>query len=121
MLRMALDAPWYVAYTTVHRDIQLPFVTDALHKTYSLYHLTLTDHLNLLLRHIPKHMPPARQTTPTYMYIVQPILHNYTVFIYTIKLTYDKKKISPYYKRYILGQYAGKPRKIISFVLSPIL
>jgi hypothetical protein len=62
ILRMALNAPWYVRNTTIHKDIQLPFVTETLHNSYSRHHstLTLTDHPNPLIRNIPQNRPPPR-------------------------------------------------------------
>jgi hypothetical protein len=44
ILRMGLCAPWYVRNTTIHKDIQLPFVTETLHYSYSRHHSTLTGH-----------------------------------------------------------------------------
>ena len=58
---MALDAPWYVRNTTIHRDIRLPFVTETLHKIYSRHLFRLTDHPNPFLRYNLQNMPPARQ------------------------------------------------------------
>ena len=58
---MAIDAPWYVKNTTIHRDIKLPFVKDTLRKTYSQHHFTLTVHPNPLIRQIPLNMPLAIQ------------------------------------------------------------
>ena len=54
LLRMAIDAPWYIKYTTIHRDIKLPFVKETLRKTYSRQHSTLTVHP---IRQIPFNMP----------------------------------------------------------------
>jgi hypothetical protein len=60
ILRMALNAPWYIRNTTIHKDIQLPFVIETLHKSYSRHHSSLTDHPNPIIRHIPQNMPPPR-------------------------------------------------------------
>jgi hypothetical protein len=60
ILRMALNAPWYVRNTTINKDIKLPFVTETLHNSYSRHHSTLTDHPNPLIRRIPQNMPPPR-------------------------------------------------------------
>ena len=53
ILRMAIDTPWYVKNTTIHRDIKLSFFKDTLRKTYSRHHSALSVHPNPLIRHIP--------------------------------------------------------------------
>ena len=61
ILRMAIDAPWFVKNTTIHQDIKLPIVKDTLRQTYSRHHSTLTVHPNPLIRQIPLNMPLAIQ------------------------------------------------------------
>jgi hypothetical protein len=55
---MSLDAPWYVRNTTIHKYMQLPFVTETLRNSFSRLHSTLTDHPKPFIRHIPQNMPP---------------------------------------------------------------
>jgi hypothetical protein len=61
ILKMVINAPWYVRNTAIHKDMKILFVTQTLHNTYSRHHSTLILHPNPLISNIPQHMPPDRQ------------------------------------------------------------
>jgi hypothetical protein len=61
ILRMVINAPWYVRNTTIHKDMKIPFVTQTLHNTYLRHHTTLIIHPNPLISNIPQHMQPDRR------------------------------------------------------------
>ena len=49
ILRMVIDAPWYVRNTTIHKDSKMPSVSEILHIKYSRHHSTLMRHPNPLI------------------------------------------------------------------------
>jgi hypothetical protein len=61
ILRMVINAPWYVRNTTVHKDMRIPFVAQTPHTTYLRHHSTLILHPNPLISNTPQHMPPEGQ------------------------------------------------------------
>jgi hypothetical protein len=46
VLRSITNAPWYVSNHTLHRDLQIPFVTEEIKKYSTIYHSRLIRHEN---------------------------------------------------------------------------
>jgi hypothetical protein len=47
---MIVDAPRYVSNATLHADLGISYVQDAIHQKYNKHHTTLETHENLLLK-----------------------------------------------------------------------
>jgi hypothetical protein len=47
---MIVDAPWYVSNATLHADLGISYVQDAIHQKCNKYHTTLETHENPLLK-----------------------------------------------------------------------
>jgi hypothetical protein len=50
ILRMIVDAPWYVSNATLHADLGISYVQDAIHQKCNKYHATLETHESPLLK-----------------------------------------------------------------------
>lgn len=48
VLRMVVDAPWYVTNETIHRDLQIPYVKEEIQNSAKRYNARLTVHPNVL-------------------------------------------------------------------------
>jgi hypothetical protein len=46
VLRSITNAPWYVSKLTLHKDLQIPFVTEEINKYSTIYHSRLIQHEN---------------------------------------------------------------------------
>jgi hypothetical protein len=47
---MIVDAPWYVSNATLHADLGISYVQDAIHQKRNKHHTTLETQENLLLK-----------------------------------------------------------------------
>jgi hypothetical protein len=47
---MIVDAPWYVSNATLHADLGISQVQDAVHQKFNKHHTTLETHENPLLK-----------------------------------------------------------------------
>jgi hypothetical protein len=47
---MIVDAPWYVSNATLHADLGISYVQDAIHQKCNKHHITLETHENPLLK-----------------------------------------------------------------------
>jgi hypothetical protein len=47
---MIVHAPWYVSNATLHADLGISHVQDAIHQKYNKHHTTLESHENPLLK-----------------------------------------------------------------------
>lgn len=61
VLRLIADAPWYISNASLHKDLQVPEVTEILAKHYNRLYSTFADHCNPLLNQIPAQAPPPQQ------------------------------------------------------------
>jgi hypothetical protein len=50
ILRMIVDAPWYVSNATLHADLGIPYVQDVIHQKCNKHHTTLETHETPLLK-----------------------------------------------------------------------
>jgi hypothetical protein len=50
ILRIIVDAPWYVSNTTLHADLGMSYVQDVIHQNCNKHHTTLITHVNPLLK-----------------------------------------------------------------------
>jgi hypothetical protein len=50
ILRMIADAPWYVSNATLHADLGISYVQDAIHQKCNKHHTTLETLKTLLVR-----------------------------------------------------------------------
>jgi hypothetical protein len=50
ILRMIVDVPWYVSNATLHADLGVSYVQDAIHKKCNKHHTRLGTHGNPLLK-----------------------------------------------------------------------
>jgi hypothetical protein len=50
ILRMIVDAPWYVSNATLHDDLGISYVQDVIHKKCNNHHTKLETHENPLLK-----------------------------------------------------------------------
>jgi hypothetical protein len=50
ILKMIVDAPWYVSNATLHTDLGISYVQDVIHKKCNKHHATLEAHENPLLK-----------------------------------------------------------------------
>jgi hypothetical protein len=50
ILRMIVDAPWYVSNATLHADLGISYVQDVIHQKCNKHHTTLETHENPLLK-----------------------------------------------------------------------
>jgi hypothetical protein len=49
ILRMIVDAPWYVSNATLHADLGISYVQDVIHQKCNKHHSTPVTHVNPLL------------------------------------------------------------------------
>lgn len=49
VLRMIVDAPWYVTNATIHRDLQMPYVKEEIQNYAKTYIEKLKIHPNMLV------------------------------------------------------------------------
>jgi hypothetical protein len=60
---MIVDAPWYVSNATLHADLGISYIQDAIHQKCNKHHTTLETHENPLLktreenRRLKRHWP----------------------------------------------------------------
>jgi hypothetical protein len=47
---MIVDAPWYISNVTLHADLGIPYVQDAIHQKCNKHHTRLGTHENPLLK-----------------------------------------------------------------------
>jgi hypothetical protein len=47
---MIVDAPWYVSNATLHADLGISYVQDAIHQKYNKHHTRLGTHEDPLLK-----------------------------------------------------------------------
>jgi hypothetical protein len=47
---MIVDAPWYVSNATLHADVGISYVQDAIHQKCNKHHTGLETHENPLLK-----------------------------------------------------------------------
>jgi hypothetical protein len=52
ILRMIVDAPWYVSNATVHADLGISYVQDVIHQKCNNHHTRLETHENPLLKQL---------------------------------------------------------------------
>ncbi len=52
ILRVIVDAPFYVSNLTLHRDLNIPFVKDLVRSRYVSFHSSLKSHPNPLIRRL---------------------------------------------------------------------
>jgi hypothetical protein len=50
ILRMIVDAPWYVSNATLHVDLGISYVQDVIHQKCNKHHTTLETHESPLLK-----------------------------------------------------------------------
>jgi hypothetical protein len=50
ILRMIVDAPWYVSNATLHADLGISYVQDVIHQKCNKHHTRLATHENPLLK-----------------------------------------------------------------------
>jgi hypothetical protein len=50
ILRMIVDAPWYVSNATLHADLGISYVQDIIHQKCNKHHTRLGTHVNPLLK-----------------------------------------------------------------------
>jgi hypothetical protein len=50
ILRMIVDAPWYVSNATLHADLGITYVHEVIHQKCNKHHTILETHVNLLLK-----------------------------------------------------------------------
>jgi hypothetical protein len=50
ILRMIVDAPWYVSITTLHADLGISYVHEVIHQKCNKHHTTLEAHETPLLK-----------------------------------------------------------------------
>jgi hypothetical protein len=50
ILRIIVDAPWYVSNVTLHADLGISYVQDVIHQKCNKHHTTLETHENPLLK-----------------------------------------------------------------------
>jgi hypothetical protein len=50
ILRMVVDAPWYVSNATPHADLGISYVHEVIHQKCNKHHTRLGTHENLLLK-----------------------------------------------------------------------
>jgi hypothetical protein len=50
---MIVDAPWYVSNATLHADLGISYVQDAIHQKCNKHHTRLENHENPLLKTLP--------------------------------------------------------------------
>jgi hypothetical protein len=50
ILRMIVDAPWYVSNSTLHADLGISYVQDVIHQKCNNHHTRLETHENPLLK-----------------------------------------------------------------------
>jgi hypothetical protein len=50
ILRMIVDAPWYVSNATLHADLGISYVREVIHKKCNKHHTRLGAHENPLLK-----------------------------------------------------------------------
>ena len=60
VLRTISGAPWYIRNSLLHRDLQIPEVTEVLSATYRKLENAMRDHPNNLIAHISNNPPPPR-------------------------------------------------------------
>jgi hypothetical protein len=53
VLRLIVDAPWYVPNTVIRRDLQIPTVTEEIRRYSSQYSAHLSAHPNVLMVNKP--------------------------------------------------------------------
>jgi hypothetical protein len=51
ILRMIVDAPWYVSNATLHADLGISYVQDVIHQKCNKHHTTPEAHENPLSKH----------------------------------------------------------------------
>ncbi|KAJ4445895.1 hypothetical protein ANN_12581 [Periplaneta americana] len=61
VLRLIMDAPWYICSDNLHTDLNVPTVESTLRSSYIRLHRSLVNHQNDLLNTIPEKLPPPRQ------------------------------------------------------------
>jgi hypothetical protein len=47
---MIVDAPWYVSNATLHADLGISYVQDAIHQKFNKHHTIVETHENPLLK-----------------------------------------------------------------------
>jgi hypothetical protein len=47
---MIVDAPWYVSNATLHADLDISYIHEAIHQKYNKHHTRLETHENPLLK-----------------------------------------------------------------------
>jgi hypothetical protein len=50
ILRIIVDAPWYVFNATLHADLDMSYAQDTIHQKCNKHHTTLETHENPLLK-----------------------------------------------------------------------
>jgi hypothetical protein len=51
------NAPWYISNFTIHKDLQIPFVIEEIHRLSTSYHQSILGHNNKLIVEISN--PPT--------------------------------------------------------------
>ena len=57
MLRALVGAPWYVSNQTLHTDLKIPFVTDAIKRIATKYNQRVVDYQNQLIEQLYNKRP----------------------------------------------------------------
>lgn len=58
ILRIITDAPWYVRNDTLHNDLKIPYILDAIKSYYERFHRKTGRHKNQLIRNLnSRHLP----------------------------------------------------------------
>ncbi|KAJ4442262.1 hypothetical protein ANN_12128 [Periplaneta americana] len=61
VLRLIVDAPWYIRNDNLHKDLNVSTVESTLRSSYIRLHHSMVNHQNELLNTIPEQLLPPRQ------------------------------------------------------------
>jgi len=74
ILRIIVDAPWYVTNDTLHQDLNVPYVRDKIKKHSQRYADRMKEHSNILMKSLMRSIKTPRRLKRRFMHLTGAIL-----------------------------------------------